>query len=107
MMNVSQLGQQGQVAQVDFLLDDVPRTALAVLEVLPHDEPERRLERRREGHVALDALLDRVLWLAQRGRDVLQREVLIDVTDRENLPEHAIEAEVPLLLLFLLHQLLE
>ena len=109
----AELGQERQVTEIDFLLDDVLRTRssigstfffvfffdlLLVLRLLPDDEPQRRLERRRVGHVALDALLDGVLRLTERGRDVLEREVLVDVLDREDLTEDPIETEVPLLL---------
>ena len=101
----AELGQEREVTEVDFLLDDVLRTALSgvlglhtLLEILPHDQTERRLERRRVRHVALDALLDGVLRLAERGGDVLEREVLVHVRDREDFPEHPVEPEVPLLL---------
>ena len=47
--------------------------------------------------VTLDALLDGVLRLAEGGRDVFQREVLVDIADGEDLAEDAIETEIPLL----------
>jgi hypothetical protein len=93
----AELGQEGQVTEIDLLLDDVARAALPVLEVLPDDEPERRLQGGRVRHVALDALLHRVLRLTQRGGDVLEGEVLVHVRDREDLPEDPIQAEIPLL----------
>ncbi len=94
----AQLGEEREVPQVDFLLDDVPGSPLPVFQVLPDDEPQRRLEGRRVGHVSLDALLHGVFRLSQRGRDILQREVLVHVTDGEDLPEDAIQSEIPLFL---------
>ncbi len=55
---------------------------------------QRRLERRRVRHVALDALLDGVLRLAERVPDEVEREVLVDVGDREQVLEHPFQADV-------------
>ena len=64
------------------------------VDLLVDDQLQRRLERRRVGHVALDALLDGVLRLAERVAHELQREVLVDVGDREQVLEDALEADV-------------
>ena len=85
--------EQRQLAEIDLLLDDVARP-LAAVDVLVDDELQRRLERRRVRHVALDALLDRVLRLAERVAHELEREVLVDVGDREQVLEDAFETDV-------------
>ena len=89
----AEVGEQRQLAEIDLLLDDVARPLDAV-DLLVDDELQRRLERRRVGHVALDALLDGVLRLAERVADELQREVLVDVGDREQVLEDALEPDV-------------
>jgi hypothetical protein len=93
----AQRRQQREVAEVDLLLDDVLRAAL-VADVLPDDQPQRRLERSRVRHVALHALLDVVLRLAERVPYELEGEVPVDVADREDLVEHALQADVLALL---------
>ena len=85
--------EQRQLTEIDLLLDDVARP-LAAVDLLVDDELQRRLERRRVGHVALDALLDGVLRLAEGVADELQREVLVDVGDREQVLEDPLEADV-------------
>ena len=85
--------EQRQLAEVDFLLDDVARP-LDPVDLLVDDELQRRLERRGVRHVALDALLDGVLRLAQRILHELQREVLVDVRDRKEILEDALEPDV-------------
>ncbi len=86
-------GHDGQLAQVDLLLDDVLRPALA-LHVLIDDELEGRLKRRRIGHVALDALLDAVLRLAQRVAEEIEAVLAVHVRDREEIAEHALQRYV-------------
>jgi hypothetical protein len=93
----AQPGEQRELAEVDLLLDDVAR-ALDAVDLLVDHELQRRLERRREGHVALDALLDRVLRLAEGVADELEREVLVDVGNGEQVLEDALEAHVLALL---------
>jgi hypothetical protein len=90
----TEICQQRQVAEVDFLLDDVFRPALVVLCVFPDDQTQRRLERCRECHVSLDTLFDAVLRVAERIIDELERELVVDVRDREHLIEDALEADV-------------
>ncbi len=89
----AEVGEERQLAEIDFLLDDVAR-ALDAVHVLVDDESQRRLERRRERHVPLDALLDGVLRFAQVVLDELQREVLVDVGDGEEILEDPLEADV-------------
>jgi hypothetical protein len=86
-------GHDGQLTQVDLLLDRVLEPLLA-LDLLVDVEAELGLERRRVGHVALDALLDRVLGLAQRVAQELELVLLVDVRDREQVPEDALERDV-------------
>jgi hypothetical protein len=85
--------EQRQLAEVDLLLDDVAGALLPV-HLLEDDQLQRRLERRRVGHVALDALLDRVLRLAEGVAHELQREVLVDVGDGEQVLEDALQPDV-------------
>ena len=91
----SQGGEQRKVPEVDLLLDDGVRPALLPPRLLEDDQAQRRLQRCRVGHVTFDALLHGVLGLAQGARHVLQRQVPVHVVDREDVPEHAIEAEIP------------
>ena len=86
-------GHDGQLAQVDLLLDRVLEPLLS-LDLLVDVEAELGLERRRVGHVTLDALLDRVLGLAQRVAQELELVLLVDVRDREQVPEDALQRDV-------------
>ena len=89
----AQRREQRQLAEVDFLADLVLE-ALAVAGILEDAQGERRLERRRIGHVPLDALLDGVLRLPERVLLELEREVLVDVGDREQVLEDPLETHV-------------
>jgi len=89
----AELGEQRELAEIDFLLDDVAGALLAA-GILEDDQLQRRLERRREGHVALDALLDGVLRLAEGVAHELEREVLVHVGDREQVLEDALQAHI-------------
>ena len=118
-----QLGEERQIAEIDFFLDDIAWTFFSIavlhrfwlfpllhlLRTLPHDQTQRRLERRRIGHVTFDAFFDRVLRVTEGGGYVLECEVLVDVGDRENFCENTIQAEIPLFLQIglLLDELLE
>src|SRR6267154_146304 len=82
-----------QITEIDLLLDDVPR-ALDAVDFLVDDELQRRLEGRRVRHVALDALLDGVLRLAEGIPHELQREILVDVGDGEQVLEDPLEADI-------------
>ena len=90
----AQRREQRQLAEVDFLLEDVLGALLARGDFLEDDQPQRGLERRRVRHVALDALLDRVLRLADRVRHELERVVLVHVGDREQVAEDPVQADV-------------
>src|SRR5512140_1798937 len=85
--------EQGQLAEVDFLLDDVARALLSV-HFLVDDELQRRLERSGVRHVTLDALADGILRLAERITNEFQRVVLVDVRYREEVLEYALETDV-------------
>ena len=61
---------------------------------LEDDQLERRLQRRGVRHVALDALGHGVLGLAKSVALELEREVLVDVGDREQVLEDALESDV-------------
>jgi len=89
----SERREQGQLAEVDLLLDDVARALLSV-HLLVDDELQGRLERCGVGHVALDAFADGILRLAERIPDEFQRVVLVDVRDREEVLEYTLETDV-------------
>ena len=78
--------EQRKLTEIDFLLDDVLRP-LAGFSRLENDQLERGLERRGIRHVALDALGHRVLRLAKRVALELEREVLVNVGNREKVLE--------------------
>jgi hypothetical protein len=91
----AELRQEGQLAQVDFLLDLVLDALLPVGRALLIDrEGERRLEGRGVRHVALDALFDGVLRLAKRVLLEVEREILVDVSDREQVLEDPFQTNV-------------
>ena len=85
--------EQGQLTEVNLFLDDVARPLHLAHHLVDH-ELERGLERRGIGHVALDALLDGVLRLAKGIAHELQREVLVDVRDGEQVLEDPLESDV-------------
>src|SRR6185503_13431373 len=87
------LGDERQLAQIDFLLDDVLVTPDAV-HFLTGDEPKPRLERGREREVALDALVHRVLGLADVVSDERELEELAWIADREHPGEDLLQAFV-------------
>ena len=89
----SERREERKLTEIDFLLDDVLRP-LACFGRLEDDELERGLERRGVRHVALDALGDGVLRLAKSVALELEREVLVDVRDREQVLEDALESDV-------------
>jgi hypothetical protein len=59
-----------------------------------HDQAQLHLQRRREGHVALDALFDVVLGLFEFVRDVFEHRALVEVLDREHRLEDRLDAFV-------------
>ena len=79
------IGHERHVAHVDRLLLDVAdRAGTGVLVDVPHDQPQHHLERRRERHAALDALLDVVFRLLKLVIDELQPATPGEIVDREN-----------------------
>jgi hypothetical protein len=89
------VGHQRQLAQIDLLaalLAD--RLGLGFLVVIEHDEPERDLQRDREGHPAIVALLDRVLGLAEVVRVELEQRVIVVVGDRKHRLEDRLQSEL-------------
>ena len=76
--------EQRELAEVDLLLDDVARP-LDPVHLLVDHELERRLEGRRVGHVALDALLDGVLGVGELGLGEGELHGLLEVANRGNL----------------------
>ena len=89
----SERREQRKLTEIDFLLDDVFGT-LPCFGRLEDDELERGLERRGVRHVALDALGHGVLGLAKSVALELEREVLVNVRDREEVLEDALEPNV-------------
>ena len=89
------LGHERDVAHVDVLLLDVLHGAGASLFVgLEHDQAQLDLQRRGEGHVALDAFLDVVLRLFELVGHVFEHGALVEVLDREHRLEHRLDALV-------------
>ena len=76
---------EGHVAHVDVLLLDVlDGLGLGVGIHIEHDETQRHLEGRGEGHAALAALIDVILGLLEFVFDEFQQGRLREVGDREN-----------------------
>jgi len=86
-------GHDRQLAEVDLLLDDVLRALLA-LDLLEDHQLQRGLEGDGVGHVALDALLDGILGLAQRVPDEVEGVLPVHVGDREEVAEHPLQGDV-------------
>ena len=81
---------QGHVAHEHVLLLDVlDGLGAGVLVHVEHDQPQRHLEGRGVGHVALLALLDVVLRLLEVVAHELQHGRLVEVLDREHGLEDA------------------
>ena len=86
-------GHDRELPEVDLLLDDVLRPLLA-LDFLVDDQLERRLEGRGVRHVTLDALLDRVLRLADDVAEEVEVVLPVYVADGEQVAEHAFQRHV-------------
>src|SRR6266705_1328817 len=88
--------QDRQLAEIDFLLDDVLRPlGLGGLAHLFHDdELQRGLEGDGVRHVPLDALLDGILGLPERVLHELEGVVPVHVLDREHVLEHPRQPDV-------------
>ena len=93
-MNVPCLGHQRDLAEVDLLLLDVADDALAAFVGVVDHELRRHLDRRREGHAALAALVDVVLGLLEVVRDEHELARAVEVLDRKDAPEDALQPDV-------------
>ena len=83
------------VAHVDVLLLDVlDRLGARLLVHIEHDEAQLDLQRRREGHVALHALVDVVLRRLELVAHELERRAAREIRDREHGLEHGLQAVV-------------
>ena len=89
------VGHQGQLAEIDLLPALLPdRLGLGLLVVIEDDEPERDLQRNRERHSAVMALLHRVLRLAEVVRVELEQCVVVVVGDRKYRLEDRLQPEL-------------
>src|SRR5206468_3693203 len=89
------VGHQRQLAEVDLLAALLPdRLRLRFLVVIEDDEAQRHLERNREGHATVVALLDRVLRIAKVIRVELQQGIVVVVGDREHRLEHGLQPDL-------------
>ena len=83
------------LAHVDFLLLDVlDRLGAGLLVDVEHDQAQRHLERRREGHAALAALVDVVFRRLEVVAHELEQRRVGEVGDREDGLEHRLQALV-------------
>ena len=93
------VGHERDLAEEDLLLLDVAdRLRSGVLVGVPDDQAHGHLDRRRERHAALAALVDVVLRLVERVADELDGRGLREVLDREDALEHALKTDVLALL---------
>ena len=88
------LRHQRDLAEVDLLLLDVAHDALAALAGVVDHELGRHLDRRRERHAALAALVDVVLRLLEVVGDEHELARAVEVLDREDAAEHRLEADL-------------
>src|SRR4029453_11379545 len=87
------VGHERQLAQVHFLAPLLAdRLGLGFLVVIEDDEPQRDLQRDREGHPAVVAFLDRVLRLTEVVRVELEQRVVVVVGNREHRFKHPLQA---------------
>ena len=90
----ARLRHQGELTEVDLLLLDVADDALpAVAGVVDH-QLVRHLDRRRERHAALAALVDVVLRRLEVVGDEHELARAVEVLDREHRPEHGLEPDL-------------
>ena len=83
------------VAHVDVLLLDVlDRLGAGLLVHIEHDQAQLHLERRREGHVALLALVDVVFRRLELVAHELERRAAGEIRDREHRLEDGLQALV-------------
>ncbi len=89
------VGHQRDVAHIDILLLDVLHGAGAGLFIdIEHDEAQRHLERSREGHAALAALIDVVFRRIELVADEVELRGVGEILDREDGLEHRLQALV-------------
>ena len=88
------VGDERELAEVDLLLDHV-LVPLDAVDLLARHQAQPRLERRGIREIALDALVHRVLRLADLVRDELELEQLAGVADGEHPAEDLLQALVP------------
>ena len=90
---------QRHVAHIDVLLLDVADRARAgVLVDIPHDEPQRDLQRRGEGDAALLAFVDVVFRGLQLVADEFELGPLGEIADREDRLEDLLQPDTDALL---------
>ena len=83
------------VAHVDVLLLDVLDRLRAGLGIdVEHDEAQRDLQRRGEGHAALTALIDIIFRRLEFVFDEFEQSDVGEVGDREHRSEHRLQAFV-------------
>jgi len=75
-----------------LFLDILDRLRTGVFVDIEHDQAEGHLQRRRVGHVALLAFLDVVFRRLELVFHELQHRGLVEILDRENRLEHALDA---------------
>ena len=85
---------QRDLAEVDLLLLDVADDALAAIAGVVDHQLRRHLDRRRERHAALAALVDVVLRLLEVVRDEDELARAVEVLDREDAAEDGLEADL-------------
>ena len=84
---------QGHIAHEHILLLDIlDRFGAGILVDIEHDQTQLDLERGRIGHIALHALIDVILGLFQLVADEFQHAGLVEILDRENRLEDALDA---------------
>ncbi len=89
------VGHERDIAHVDVLLLDVlDGPGAGFFFGFEHDQAQLDLQRRREGHVALDAFLNVVLGLFEFVRDVFEHRALVEILDREDGLEDRLDALV-------------
>src|SRR5690606_16470469 len=95
------------VAHVDILfLDVLHRARAGILVDIEHDQAQRHFQRRGIGHVAGLAFVHVVLRLLELVLDELEDRVLVEILDREDRLEHALDP-VPVGRLFAVARLQE
>jgi hypothetical protein len=86
------LGHERQLAEIDLLLPHLAHgLGLGFLVVVDDLEPQRHLQRDREGHAPVVALLHRVLGIAEVVAVELEHGVPVVVLDREHRLEDRLQ----------------